>query len=52
MDCEFCAAALPTNEPENIALLDHVRHNAPCEEQYSYMLDNLRDSWTVNMSGG
>lgn len=52
MHCEFCAAPLPDAEPENLALLAHVQQSRPCHEQFDYLLENLRSSWTVNMSGG
>ena len=50
--CEFCENALPRGEPENVALLHHIERNPDCEEQYGYMLENLRNSWTISMSGG
>ena len=51
--CEFCATPLSaTGEPENVALLGHVQQSAECGRQYEYLLDNLRSSWTRNMSGG
>lgn len=52
MNCEFCDETLAREEPENVALLTHVKDNADCQEQYGYLLENLRSSWTVNMSGG
>lgn len=52
MECEFCNTSLPAHEPSNVALLQHIQTNDDCQEQYDYMLTNLRDSWTVNMSGG
>ena len=50
--CEFCESPLVAEVPENVALLDHIRGSPECNEQYAYMLDNLRASWTVSMSGG
>jgi hypothetical protein len=52
MDCEFCNETLPQVEPENMALLLHVQESEPCNEQFEYLLENLRSSWTPNMSGG
>ncbi|HUR70039.1 MAG TPA: hypothetical protein VM370_12400 [Candidatus Thermoplasmatota archaeon] len=52
MNCEFCASELPETHPANLALLDHMVLSQPCNEQYGYLLDNLRASWTRNMSGG
>ena len=52
MHCEFCDEALPDVEPENLALLEHVREREDCNEQFGYMLENLDSSWTKNMSGG
>lgn len=51
-NCEFCAAKLPSVEPHNVALLQHVKQNEECNRQYEFLLENLRSSWTVNMSGG
>ena len=51
--CEFCASPMgAAGEPENVALLGHVAASAECGRQYEYLLDNLRASWTRNMSGG
>ena len=52
MRCEFCDEALTTSEPENLALLEHVRAKKDCNLQYGFLLSNLRTSWTRNMSGG
>lgn len=52
MLCEFCDEQLPTVEPENIALLAHVRAKAYCGEQFDFMIENLNASWTDAMSGG
>jgi hypothetical protein len=52
MDCEFCASPLPSEEPHNVALLDHVRRSGECNERYQHLLENLRSSWTKSMSGG
>lgn len=52
MRCEFCDATLPSQEPENVVLLEHVRQNEGCHEQFQYALENIRSSWTANMSGG
>lgn len=52
MECEFCLGELPREEPENVALLQHVQASQTCQEQYGYLLDNLRSSWTASMSGG
>lgn len=52
MHCEFCATELPGREPENLELLMHVQQNAECGQQFNYLLENLRASWTRNMSGG
>ncbi|HVL48804.1 MAG TPA: hypothetical protein VM889_09630 [Candidatus Thermoplasmatota archaeon] len=50
--CEFCDERIQTSEPENLALFHHLEDRPACDEQYAYMLSNLRASWTVNMSGG
>ncbi|MHB8606634.1 MAG: hypothetical protein ACYDCK_15430 [Thermoplasmatota archaeon] len=50
--CDFCDARLPTREPENLALLQHLDANPGCSQQYQFMLQNLRASWTGAMSGG
>lgn len=52
MRCDFCAGPLGDSEPANLALLAHLRQNGACNEQYGYLLDNLRTSWTRHMSGG
>lgn len=52
MHCEFCNTSLSAAEPANVALLQHVGEQQDCREQFGYMLDNLRSSWTRNMSGG
>lgn len=52
MRCDFCAQSLPETDPQNLALLDHVRDKRECNEQYNFLLENLRTSWTRNMSGG
>lgn len=52
MDCEFCQERLPSVEPENVALLEHVRLSRACRDQFGFLLENLRTSWTRNMSGG
>lgn len=52
MQCEFCESTLPAEEPANLALLLHVRDSEPCGQQFNYLLENLRASWTRNMSGG
>ena len=52
MHCEFCDAALPDVEPENLALLMHVARTPACNEQFGYMIENLDASWTRAMSGG
>lgn len=52
MRCEFCNSSLPAVEPENVALLRHVRESRACDQQFQFMLENLRSSWTRNMSGG
>lgn len=52
MRCDFCSHALPDVEPENLTLLAHLGQNESCNEQYGFLLDNLRTSWTRNMSGG
>lgn len=52
MHCEFCNSKLSVAEPENVALLQHVRERKDCNDQFGFMLDNLRSSWTRNMSGG
>lgn len=52
MQCDFCAEALPETDPANLALLGHLRERVACNEQYGYLLENLRTSWTRNMSGG
>lgn len=52
MHCEFCEVALPAAEPENVAFLQHVEENTDCGEQFGFALENLRSSWTPNMSGG
>jgi hypothetical protein len=52
MRCEFCARALPENEPDNLALLRHVREAPACGQQFRFLLENLRTSWTPAMSGG
>lgn len=52
MQCDFCDSRLTDAEPPNLALLAHVRQNAACNEQYGYLLENLRTSWTPTMSGG
>lgn len=51
MRCSFCASDLPDREPENVVLLDHLAKSRACGEQYGYLLENLRNSWTLNMSG-
>lgn len=51
MDCEFCEASLDGAEPENVTLLRHVETSAGCRAQYTFMLENLRASWTLQMSG-
>lgn len=52
MQCDFCASPLAETQPDNLALLDHLRQRKACNEQYAYLLENLRSSWTLNMSGG
>lgn len=53
MHCEFCESPLPEGEqPENLALLGHVEESEECRQQYGFLLENLRSSWTANMSGG
>lgn len=52
MRCEFCSSPLPVEEPENLALLGHVRQSGECGRQYGFLLENLRTSWTRSMSGG
>lgn len=52
MHCEFCTAPLPASEPENLALLRHVSERTDCREQFDFLLENLRSSWTPSMSGG
>lgn len=52
MNCEFCESQLPDVEPENVALLVHVQERSDCNEKFGYLLENLRSSWTPNMSGG
>lgn len=53
MHCEFCETPLSvTEQPENLALLGHVRDSEECGRQYDFLLENLRASWTSNMSGG
>lgn len=53
MHCEFCETPLPSaDQPENLVLLGHVRDSAECGRQYGFLLENLRASWTANMSGG
>jgi hypothetical protein len=52
MRCEFCNQALPDSLPDNIALLSHVAARQDCNEQFGYLLENLRASWTPAMSGG
>jgi len=49
--CEFCAASLETDEPENVALLTHLVDSAACQEQFVFMIDNLHASWTISTSG-
>ena len=50
--CDFCETALPNEEPANLALIAHIQENQECNEQFNFMLDNLRSSWTRHMSGG
>lgn len=50
--CEFCETPLGTADPENVALLGHVEASTECGRQYEFLLENLRSSWTSNMSGG
>lgn len=52
MQCEFCASELPDVEPENLALLEHVKENQECNEQLGYAIENISTSWTRAMSGG
>ncbi len=52
MECEFCHTNLPGSAPENVLLLNHVRANKTCDRDYRFLLENIRSSWTVNMSGG
>jgi len=52
MHCEFCDSDLTDAEPENVALLDHVKESEACNEQLGYALENLQASWTPAMSGG
>lgn len=52
MHCEFCERPLASAEPENVALLRHVGESRACREQFGYLLENLRASWTPAMSGG
>ena len=52
MHCEFCDQTLSDAEPENLALLRHVGERRACGEQYRFLLENLRSSWTLAMSGG
>lgn len=52
MHCEFCARTIAAGEAENVVLLRHVDDSASCREQYGYLLENLRASWTPAMSGG
>lgn len=52
MHCEFCDTTIKSDQPENVALLQHVAANDTCGQQYDYLLQNLRSSWTPNMSGG
>lgn len=52
MLCEFCASPLPTTDPANLALLQHIGEKRECHEQFGYLIENLNTSWTLNMSGG
>lgn len=52
MRCDFCSSSLPDAEPDNLALLQHVKESKACNDQYVFLLENLRTSWTRNMSGG
>lgn len=52
MRCEFCASDIQGEEPENVALMVHVAESEGCQQQFEYYLENLRSSWTPNMSGG
>ena len=50
--CEFCASPFDLEEAANLSLLGHVRESPACNQQYEFLLENLRASWTRNMSGG
>lgn len=52
MRCEFCERQIAPGEAENVVLLRHVNESAACGEQFRYLLENLRVSWTPAMSGG
>lgn len=52
MNCEFCESTLTDQEPANVALLVHVQERRDCNEKFEHLLENLRSSWTPNMSGG
>lgn len=52
MDCEFCDEHVESDDPENLQLLSHLRESKACSEQFGYLLENLRTSWTPAMSGG
>lgn len=52
MRCEWCGSALPETEPDNLALLGHVRESRACRDQFGYLLENVNASWTRAMSGG
>lgn len=51
MRCEFCDTDL-TDEPANVALMSHLGESRACNEQFDLHLENIRSSWTRNMSGG
>lgn len=52
MHCEFCERPIAPGEAENVGLLRHVKESRACGEQFGYLLENLRASWTPAMSGG
>lgn len=52
VECEFCDSPLALEEPENVALLAHLKTSPDCNEQFGYMIENVHASWTPSMSGG
>lgn len=52
IECSFCAEARVGNVPRNVELVEHLRARPECRENFTYLVENIRSSWTLSMSGG